>query len=181
MKTKILIIILIIIGLGVGGFFVWKNIAAPEEEEITTPSEVEEQMSPCSWVFKTRGDYYNLVYGFVYDDRSKFATLPSANLKVRSDKLNNGYFAISRGCSPDYLKYPYANPYNFVFCNMTYEEWAKFKMGGNDFLIPLIIDNPFEELYFCGEDTPFFGVLSVEELNEIIDNDELSTKCEKIF
>ena len=187
MKIKILIGVTILIGLSVGGFFVYKNIFGPEEEKITTLSEEEEQMSPCSWVFKTKGDYYNLVCGFVYDDRSKFATLPSPNLIVRPDKLNSGYFSINRGCSPDYPKYPYANPNNFVFCNITYEEWAQIRMGEpeagktwDDFLIPLIINNPFEEFYFCGEDSPFFGALSAEELNEIIDSDKLNTRCEKI-
>ncbi|HEB46808.1 MAG TPA: hypothetical protein ENI19_03875, partial [Candidatus Nealsonbacteria bacterium] len=37
MKTKISIILIILIGLGVGGFFVWKNISVPEEE--TAPEE----------------------------------------------------------------------------------------------------------------------------------------------
>ena len=187
MKTKIFIILIVLISLGIGGFYIYKNIFMSEEEEITVLSEEEEQMHPCSWVFKTKGDYYNLVYGFVYDDRSKFATLPSSNLIVRPDKLKQEYFSISRGCSPDYLNYPYANPHNFVFCNITYEEWAEIRMGElevgkswDDFLIPLIIDEPFEEFYFCGEDSPFLGVLSIEELNEIIDNNELSTRCEKI-
>lgn len=33
MKTKILIILIILISLGVGGFFVWKNISVPEVEK----------------------------------------------------------------------------------------------------------------------------------------------------
>jgi len=37
MNTKILIILIILIGLGVGGFFVWKNLSIPEEE--TAPEE----------------------------------------------------------------------------------------------------------------------------------------------
>lgn len=33
MKTKILIILMILIGLGIGGFFIWKNIFVSEEEK----------------------------------------------------------------------------------------------------------------------------------------------------
>ncbi|MBZ9572280.1 hypothetical protein KJA15_03045 [Patescibacteria group bacterium] len=50
MKTKILIALIILIGFGIGGFFVWKNISLPEaekekiEEEKEAPEEqVEEQ------------------------------------------------------------------------------------------------------------------------------------------
>jgi len=43
MKTKILIILIIVIGLGIGGFFVWKNTSGPEEKK----KEVEkEEVSP---------------------------------------------------------------------------------------------------------------------------------------
>ncbi len=34
MKTKILIILIVLIGLGTGGFFVWKNISVPESEKV---------------------------------------------------------------------------------------------------------------------------------------------------
>ncbi len=34
MKSKILIILAILIFLGIGGFLVWKNISAPNEEEV---------------------------------------------------------------------------------------------------------------------------------------------------
>ncbi len=50
MKTKILIILIVLIGLGIGGFFVWKNLYLPEsekekieEEEEVTEEQVEEQ------------------------------------------------------------------------------------------------------------------------------------------
>jgi len=33
MKVKILIIIIVLIALVIGGFFVWKNISAPETEK----------------------------------------------------------------------------------------------------------------------------------------------------
>jgi len=45
MKTKILIIIIAVIGLGVGGFFVWKNIFVPEGEEKITEIEEKETTS----------------------------------------------------------------------------------------------------------------------------------------
>ena len=32
MKTKVLILLMILVGLGTGGYFVWKNISAPEKE-----------------------------------------------------------------------------------------------------------------------------------------------------
>ena len=50
MKAKILIILIVLIGLGIGGFFVWKNFSLPEdekekieEEEKFTGEQVEEQ------------------------------------------------------------------------------------------------------------------------------------------
>ncbi len=33
MKTKILIISIVLIGLGIGGFFVWKNTSGSEEKK----------------------------------------------------------------------------------------------------------------------------------------------------
>ena len=45
MKTKILIILIVLIGLGVGGFFVWKNLYLPEteKEKIEEQEEVAEE------------------------------------------------------------------------------------------------------------------------------------------
>ena len=50
MKTKTLIILIVLIGLGAGGFFAWKNLSLPEaekekieEEEEVTGEQVEEQ------------------------------------------------------------------------------------------------------------------------------------------
>jgi len=37
MKTKISIILIVLIGLGVGGFFVWKNISVPEAYQLNIP------------------------------------------------------------------------------------------------------------------------------------------------
>ncbi|KPJ57201.1 hypothetical protein AMJ49_01140 [Parcubacteria bacterium DG_74_2] len=34
MKTKTLIILIILIGLVIGGFFIWKNISVPDEEKV---------------------------------------------------------------------------------------------------------------------------------------------------
>ena len=34
MKTKILIVTVILAGLGVGGYFVWKNFSVPDEDEV---------------------------------------------------------------------------------------------------------------------------------------------------
>ena len=133
-----------------------------------------EQIPPCSWVFKTKGDYYGLMYGFVYDDHDTFAMSPSPNIKAKPDKLNKGYLTIIHGCSPNYANIPYANPNNFVFCNMTYEDWSSDI--SDEFLFSSIIENPFEELYFCMP-----GDFSIEELNEIIDNNELGTRCKKII
>jgi len=38
MKTKILVILIILAGLGAGGFFVWKNISAPKVEKGVVPA-----------------------------------------------------------------------------------------------------------------------------------------------
>ena len=43
MKTKILIGIIILIGLGIGGFYIWKNIFAPEEEDLPAEEEKTEE------------------------------------------------------------------------------------------------------------------------------------------
>ncbi len=42
MNTKILIILIILVGLSVGGFFVYKNISVLEEETEEIPSMVED-------------------------------------------------------------------------------------------------------------------------------------------
>jgi len=44
MNTKILIILIILIALGVGGFFVYQNISAPELEEGTPATKEKTEM-----------------------------------------------------------------------------------------------------------------------------------------
>lgn len=139
-----------------------------QEEEI---QEKGGQMPPpCTWVFKTDEDYHNLMYGFLNENRIGFAMYPSPNIKVKPEQLNDGYFAITIGCSSDWAYY-------FVFCNMTYEEYQT----GMDrsILLSSLIEEPFEELYFCN--MIHEEELTLEEINELIDNQELDTKCNKII
>ncbi|MBU4590643.1 hypothetical protein L6250_01495 [Candidatus Parcubacteria bacterium] len=44
MKTKILIILIVVVGLGTGGFFVYKNIIAPEAKKEIETSGIEEKI-----------------------------------------------------------------------------------------------------------------------------------------
>jgi len=47
MNIKILIAIIVLIGLGIGGVFIWRNISSPEEEKIEEEKEVlEEETAP---------------------------------------------------------------------------------------------------------------------------------------
>ncbi len=46
MQTKILIVLIVLIGLGVGGFFAWKNLSSPEDEkEKETQEELAEEQT----------------------------------------------------------------------------------------------------------------------------------------
>ena len=51
MKTKILIGLIVLFGLGIGGFFVWKNITAPKVEKGIVPApSIEVQVYKGIWV-----------------------------------------------------------------------------------------------------------------------------------
>ena len=126
-------------------------------------------------VYKTSSDYNNLVPILLSDDKTEIVSYPHpTDLKVESGYplptfLNNGYLLDNRGINK-----------NVAFLKMTYEEYSKLQNSPTlKELYSLIIDkNPLTELCDCGNRNSFTDIQS--QLNSLIDNKSLRTKCKTI-
>ena len=144
------------------------------------PIQVTFATPPCTYVFKTKDDYSNQV-GIIYDkNRNLIVRFPV--LKCMK-KLEQGYYAVVDGCSPffdgvavtsvtwDEVDACYKN------CTAPYRKFDSCRGIDPNVLLQNIVDyEPFTELYSCTD----LGTYNVEELNSIIRNGELNTKCKKL-
>ena len=82
--------------------------------------------------------------------------------------LKNGYLIDNKGIFP-----------NVAFLNLTYDDYAKLKdVPSLEKLYALIIDkDPLIELCDCGKRNSFDDI--IKQLNQLIEENKLSTKCKK--
>lgn len=192
----------------------------------------------CNWVYKTNGDYFDLIRANLgYDELGNevIARIPGG---LQKTMLSDGYIHEIDGCSKEL---GWVKPTNVAFLSKTVAEWNQEtiecdeemeakreqlrleKCGSLDFdffvecsgeapcaysappegvenptnctyfisqeeamdlgsckghtySIGMVIDrDPFSELYFC--DTGF----SIEDINNLIENNQLDTECEKLI
>jgi len=127
---------------------------------------------PQTLVYKTKGNYYNLVPVLLSEDKTKIISYPHpTDLKAGSDYtlptfLNNGYLLDNRGIGR-----------NVAFLKLTYQEYANLEKPPTlTELYNYIIDkDPLIELCDCGTRTSFTDV--EKQLNSLIDKKTLRTTC----
>lgn len=141
----------------------------PSERDIDTNDTQDSKerttgMVPCKWVFKTRGDYLDLISVLLNEDKTNIVMYPVLYVK----KLDQGYLYAKWACS-------LPERGHLAYSSVKFEEWDKClnsckgesvngvslersKKGtiecdcflSKDVLLKNIIDdNPLTELYFC--------------------------------
>ncbi len=126
-------------------------------------------------IYKTKGDYYHHVPVTLSADKSKIVAYPHPSdltideQFVKPIKLNGDYLLDNKGINQ-----------NSAFLKFTYEKYSKLKEAPSiSALESAIIDNdPFTEMYDYGLKNSHDAL--VKQVNELIDNDELSIKCKKL-
>ncbi|MBN2094239.1 MAG: hypothetical protein JW740_02635 [Candidatus Zambryskibacteria bacterium] len=160
MKKKLIIIIIIIIA-------VFGYIILNSTNMIVGPK-------PCNWVFKTDPTNIGHIDGAVVFDRKMVVGHGQSPSLI--SELENGYFTMMNACTKRFIDY-------FVFFKATtIEEFKAYDVGGENVDLEKLSaaikdDNPFTELYFC----EIYHEDELDELNDIIINDQLTTACEKII
>ena len=141
------------------------------QKEIIT---IDYSTGPTIFIYKTKGDYNNLVPIILSDDKTKITSFPHPKDVYYKGKLalpkqlEDGYLLDNRGISA-----------NVAFLSITYDKYSKLeKAPAVDELFNMIIDNnPLVELYDCGNRYQYKD--EVVELNNIITNEQL-TQCKKV-
>ncbi|RYE23479.1 MAG: hypothetical protein EOP51_10340 [Sphingobacteriales bacterium] len=119
-------------------FSVTSCAAFAQEVNITGPKLV---------VYKTKGDYSNMVPVGLSEDKSRIVSYPApTDIKVaggylKPSKLAKGYLLDNQGIGK-----------NVAFLNISYEAYAKMDQLSRDELYTKIADkDPLVELYDCGQ------------------------------
>lgn len=127
-------------------------------------------------VYKTKGNYANLVPVRLSDDKSEIVSYPAP-----SDLIRNGSLVKQTELISSYLIDNIGIGKNTVFLKLTIEEYASMKnqMLLSD-LFNLIIDkDPFLEMYNCGSKNSYSNLKN--ELIDQINNGELKTKNKNLL
>ena len=130
---------------------------------------------PPTVVYKTKGNYNNLVPVLLSVDKSEIISYPHPNdLKVGDvlslpTPLSEDYLLDNRGIGP-----------NVAFLKLSYEDYSKLENAPTlKELYELIIDkDPLTELCDCGVKTAFTD--ETKQLNKLIDNSKIGTTCKTI-
>lgn len=130
---------------------------------------------PKAFVYKTKGDYYNLVPVLLSEDKTKIIAYPHpSDLKLGNEYqlptfLNKGYLLDNRGIG-----------LNVAFLKLTYQEYSELQSLPT--LIELysyIIDkDPLEKLCDCGVKSAFTDIEN--QLNDLIEKDDLKATCKTL-
>lgn len=126
-------------------------------------------------VYKTKGDFRNLVPVMLSDDGKRIVSYPDPkDIKTENGyqtptELHKGYLLDNRGITP-----------TVAFLKYSYEEYAALtslptlaEMYG-----AIQVKNPLTELYDCGSQTVRKN--RADEINELIDKGELRSKCKTL-
>ena len=171
MHTKKLLIILIIISV------VWSCKTQKKVDNMDYQKEIitiDYSAGPTTFIYKTKGDYKNLVPVILSDDKTKITSFPHPKDVYYKGKLaypiqlKDGYLLDNRGVST-----------NVAFLSITYDKYNKLEKAPSvDSLFNMILDNdPMVELYDCGNRYQYKD--EIAELNNIITTKQL-TQCKKV-
>ena len=157
---------------------VWSCKTQQKVDDMSSKKEIitiDYSAGPTTYIYKTKGNYNNLIPITLSDDKSIISSYPHPkdiyykNVLAIPTQLKDGYLLDNRGISK-----------NVAFLNITYEEYSKLDNPPNiDELFEMIIDNnPIVELYDCGNRYQYKD--EVVELNNIITEKHLR-QCKKII
>jgi hypothetical protein len=149
-----------------------KEVVQNNREKLLEQSLISE---PSVLVYKTNGNYNNLVPILLSDDGKTIISYPHPkDLIVGSGYplptiLNDGYLLDNRGISR-----------NVAFLSMSYKEYSNLENAPSlEEIYKMIIDKePLLELYNCGTKTRFTNV--EKEINNMILNNKIKTNCKII-
>jgi hypothetical protein len=131
---------------------------------------IKAKTGPKAIIYKTKADYYYNVPVTLTEDKSAITSYPGIkDIYYKGElayptKLNGGYLLDNRGIDE-----------NVAFMKYTYEQYSKLdKTPISVELFTNILDkDPLAEMYYCGSKFDFKDLIN--ELNETIDNDNLSS------
>jgi hypothetical protein len=169
MKTLFIILIIALIGCKTNNF--------ESRRKNKMHQDVSSQLisGPKALVYKTKVNYDDLVPVLMSEDKSVIISYPHPRDIQIADKfqlptkLHHGYLLDNRGIG-----------LNVGFLKLTYEEYSKLQeVPPIKELYNMIIDkDPLSELYDCGNKNAFLNL--VNHLNDLIDNNKLSSEAKKI-
>jgi NADH:ubiquinone oxidoreductase subunit 3 (subunit A) len=116
------------------------------------------------WIVLSKEDYSGLTLVVVQDGK----TLEREPYK--SVKLINGYESINSEHGPN--QFNLSN--RFIIFDLPFSDRNELT---DEVLTSYIIDNPFDEIYYCGDLT---YPLTITNANQIISDDKLTTSCTEI-
>lgn len=130
---------------------------------------------PHALVYKTKGDYQNLVPVLLSDDKTEIVSYPHPKDLVAGGNLllptalNGGYMLDNRGIGK-----------NVAFLRLTYPEYAALpSVPTLKELYGYILDkDPLEELCDCGNKSAFADIR--KQLNELINKGTMRSTCTTI-
>ena len=123
-------------------------------------------------VYKTRGNYRNLVPVQLSPDRKRIVSYPGpGDLKI------GGEYGLPVSLHDEYLLDRRGIGWHTAFLKYTYEEYARLTtVPEPDEMYKMIVDkNPLTELYDCGRREPIPNL--VHRLNDVIDEEKLMKRC----
>jgi len=131
-------------------------------------------MKQPTLVYKTKGNYDNLVPILLSDDKTEIVMYPAPTdiyyqgKLALPTKLKQGYLLDNRGIGK-----------NVAFIKLTYQVYAKLdKAPSLTELYAMIVDKePLLEIYNCGNREDFSNL--VKQLNQIIEQGKLTEYAEK--
>lgn len=127
--------------------------------------------SPPTYIYKTRNDYSQNVFVGYANNRITFFPAPSdlyTNGKLATPTpLRNGYWLDNRGISP-----------NIAFLSYTYEEYANMQHVPDDLYQRILDKDPILEMWDCGPRHTYND--AAKELNKIIQENQLDTRCTRV-
>jgi hypothetical protein len=146
------------------------------EERPRSLQETKVDQQPPITVYKTKGNYNNLVPIRLSDDKTQIVSYPApSDLKKEGEflyptELEGGLLIDNLGISK-----------NTAFIKLTYEEYAKLQNTlPLSELFKLIVDkSPFLEMYDCGNKQSFTNLK--EQLNDQIRNGEFKKLYKRTF
>jgi hypothetical protein len=123
-------------------------------------------------VYKTRGNYRNLVPVQLSPDRKRIVSYSAPG-----DLKTGGGYALPVPLHDGYLLDRRGVGWHTAFLKYTYEEYGKLAtIPDMEELYKMIVDkNPLTELYDCGRREPIPNL--VHKLNDVIDEEKLMKRC----